>query len=303
MTKIEMLFVAAIGWAGFVAAESVTNNLNVQGGFIYNHGAVNPGDIGMTFTNAGIRDITISAGQLSGVSPETGEVITNAANLLSLKAESLTTVSNVTAGGQFVGDGSGLTNLNVESLSGTIRAANLPSTGTWNASGLTIQNANLSGDVLVQGTSLSVSSNLTVQGTIRGNGSGLSNVAAGGADGSIQFNQNGQLAGNTNFFIHAETGKLAFNAKAGNLFRAYKVERGGISDENLIYVLRRFEDTTELCLLKNGVETIRLRGDGSIYATGVLAVGGLSFGGGPSGSTGWFIPEEGDLSMGTFTQE
>ncbi len=285
-----------------VYAESVTNNLDVQGGFIYNHGAVNPGDIGMTFTNAGIRDITVSAGQLSGVDPETGAVITNSANLLSLKAESLTTVSNVTAGGKFIGDGSGLTNLTAESLSGTISAASLPSSGTWNASGLTIQNANLSGDVLVQGTSLNVSSNLTVQGTISGNGSGLSNVAAGGADGSIQFNQNGQLSGNTNFFVHAETGKLAFYAREGNLFRAFK--GGEVSDANMIYVLRRFEDTTELCMFKDGVETIRLRGDGSIYATGALEVGGLSLGGGgTSGSTGWFIPEEGDLSMGSFTQQ
>ena len=57
-------------------------------------------------------------------------------------------------------------------------------------------------------------------------------------------------------------------------------------------------------MLKDGVETIRLRGDGSIYATGALEVGGLSLGGGgTSGSTGWFIPEEGDLSMGSFTQQ
>jgi hypothetical protein len=303
MMKYNVLMGVAVGLAGMVLSETVTNNLNVQGGFIYNHGAVNPGDIGLTFTNEGIRDITVSAGQLSGVDPETGEVITNSANLLALKAESLTAVSNVTAGGRFSGDGSGLTNLNAESLSGTISTASLPNSGTWDASGLTIQNASLSGDVLVQGASLNVSSNLTVQGTISGNGSGLSNVAAGGTDGSVQFNQNGQLAGNTNFFIHPETGKLAFYAQEGNLFRAFKGEPE-VSGTNLIYVLRRFEGTTELCMFKNGVETIRLRGDGSIYATGALEVGGLSLGGGgTSGSTGWFIPEEGDLSMGTFTQQ
>jgi len=127
-------------------------------------------------------------------------------------------------------------------------------------------------------------------------------TGAAGAPGSIQFNENGQLAGNTNLFIHAETGKLAFYAQEGNLFRAFK--GGEVSDANMIYVLRRYEDTIELCLLQNGEQTVRLRGDGSIYASGTLNVGGLSLGGGEtSGSTGWFIPEEGDLSMGPFTQE
>lgn len=290
-----ILLFAAGAWA-----ESVTNNLDVQGGFVYNHGIINPGDAGLTFTNEGIRDITISAGQLSGIDPETGNVITNPANLLSIKAESLTTVSNVTAGGTFVGDGSGLTNLNAAKINGRIKVSNLPSSGTWNASGLIITNAQLAGNVTVN--TLTVSTNLTVQGTISGNGSGLSSVAAGGENGSIQFNQNGQLAGNTNFFVHSETGKLAFYAREGNLFRAFKGTE--VSETNMIYVLRRFEGTTELCMFKDGVETIRLRGDGSIYATGALEVGGLSLGGGgTSGSTGWFIPEEGDLSMGTFTQQ
>lgn len=296
---VSCLF-AAIG--GFVFAESITNNLNLQTNLVVNSGNVPAGDMGLTFTNSAVRGILISAGQLSGIDPETGAVITNSANLLSLKAASLTTVSNIVAGGEFVGNGFSLTNLNADSLNGTISASSLPSGGTWNASGMTIQNANLSGDVHVEGDALTISTNLTVQGKISGDGSGLSEVAAGGAPGSIQFNDKGVLAGNTNFFIHAETGKLAFYAREGNLFRAFRGNE--VSDENMIYVLRRFEDTTELCMLKDGVETIRLRGDGSIYATGALEVGGLSLGGGESsGSTGWFIPEEGDLSMGTFTQE
>ena len=85
---------------------------DVRGGFIYNHGVINPDVVGMTFTNVGIRDVTVSAGQLSGVDPETGAVITNSANLLSLKAQSLETTGDMTAGGQFVGNGFGLTNLN-----------------------------------------------------------------------------------------------------------------------------------------------------------------------------------------------
>jgi hypothetical protein len=149
MTKIGVLLGWAVGLAGFISAETVTNNLDVQGGFIYNHGAVNPGDIGMTFTNAGIRDITISAGQLSGVDPETGAVITNAVNLLPLKVQSLTTVGDIVTGGKFIGDGSELTNLNISSSS-------LPTSGVWNAAGMTITNATLTGHVSV--------SSLTVQG-------------------------------------------------------------------------------------------------------------------------------------------
>jgi hypothetical protein len=284
-----------------VWAESVTNGLDLQGGLISGHGYVPAGDNGLTFTNYGLRDLTISAGQLSGVDPENGAVITNAANLLSLKAESLTAVSNVTAGGSFVGDGSQLTNLNVNSFSGTLNASSLPASGVWNAAGMTITNASLAGDVTVQ--SLTVSTNLTVQGTISGNGAGLSNIAASGTDGSIQFNQTGQLAGAPNFFIHPATGKMAFHAREGNIFRVFKGDNAYARD--MTYVLRRFDDTTtELCMFKDGVETIRLRGDGSIYASGTLEVGGLSLGGGEtSGSTGWFVPEEGDLSMGTFTQQ
>ncbi len=105
---------------GNASTNAATKTIDVRGGFIYNHGAVNPDDVGLTFTNAGIRDITISAGQLSGVDPETGVVITNSANLLPLKAQSLETTGDVTAGGSFVGDGSGLTDLSVTNLVGDI---------------------------------------------------------------------------------------------------------------------------------------------------------------------------------------
>jgi hypothetical protein len=291
-----------IGGASSVCAESVTNNLNLSGGFIYNHGIVNPGDLDLTFTNAGIRDITISVGQLSGVDPETGDVITNATNLLSLKAQAVETTGDITAGGMFAGDGSGLTNLNAESISGTLPSSILPSAGAWNAAGLTIQNATLSGDIQVAGETLTISTNLTVQGTISGNGSGLSDLPAGGTDGNLQFNEDGQLAGNPDYYIHSEAGKLAYKAQQGNLLRAYN---GEVTDANLVYVHRAYENTTEICMLNNGEETIRMRGDGSIYVAGTLEVtGGVTFGGEDSaGSTGWFIPEEGDLSMGTFTQE
>jgi len=129
MKKKIMLLGVAIGIAGWCVAGNASKNaskkaaaktIDVRGGFIYNHGAVNPDDVGLTFTNAGIRDITISAGQLSGVDPETGVVITNSANLLPLKAQSFETTGDVTAGGFFVGDGSKLTGLSVTNLVGDI---------------------------------------------------------------------------------------------------------------------------------------------------------------------------------------
>lgn len=254
-----------------VYAESVTNNLDINGGFIYNHGAINPGDIGMTFTNEGIRDVTVSAGQLSGVDPETGAIITNAANLLSLKAKSLTAVSNIVTGGRFIGDGSGLTNLNVDSLSGSISAASLPTSGVWNAAGVTITNATLADSTQ---TSLTITSNLTVQGTISGNGSGLTGVtaAAGGNDGELQFNDNGTLAGNTNFFMHPTEHKLAFRSPSGNFFRGYNSET--ISDNNLIYSVRNENGTSVLRLRENGQDTIRLSGDGTAYIKGTLKLDG-----------------------------
>jgi len=155
MIRIKVLLGVAVGFAGFVIAESVTNNLDVQGGFIYNHGVINPGDVGMTFTSAGIRDVTVSAGQLSGVDPETGIVITNSENLLSLKAKSLMAVSNVTAGGRFIGDGAGISNLNFQLFNGSVQAAQLPTSGVWNASGVMVSNLNSSGDLNMNGFKIS----------------------------------------------------------------------------------------------------------------------------------------------------
>jgi len=221
-----------------VCAESVTNNLDVQGGFIYNHGMINPGDMGMTFTNAGIRDVTVSAGQLSGVDPETGEVITNALNLISLKARSLETSGDIVSGGSFSGNASGLTHLSASRLTGKIKAANMPSSGTWNASGITINNAKLTG-----GT-----------------------VSAGGSSGSIQFNDNGILSGNPNFFIHPTEKKPAFRSPSGYFFRGYKSEP--ISDDNLIYSLRNEDGTSVLRLRKDGQDKIVLSGDGTITLNG-----------------------------------
>ncbi len=282
-----------IALAFVVGAETVTNNLDVQGGFIYNHGSVNPDDYGLTFTNAGVRDITISAGQLSGVDPETGTIITNSANLLPIKAQSLESsadivaASNIVAGGTFIGDGSGLTNLSVEVFNGTIQADQIeggaisasvmPTSGVWNASGLTITNPVLAGQIQVDGETLNISTNLNVDGTISGDGSGLTGLPAGGEDGELQFNDNGVLSGNTNYFIHPETGKLAFNSPEGWLFRAYS---GAVSNENMIYSVRNENGLSVVKLLRNGEENIRLSGDGDAMFSGDLQIGGTVFGDG-----------------------
>ncbi len=263
----RLLTMAGLFWAGTapVAAETVTNNLDVQGGFIYNHGAINPGDVGITFTNAGIRDVTISAGQLSGVDPETGAVITNAANLLPLKAQSLTTASNIVAGGSFIGNGTGLTNLNANALSGSISASSLPTSGVWNAVGVTITNANLAGDVTI--SSLTVSTNLTVQGTVEAD-----SISAAGSSGEFQFNQNGQLTGTSKLFIHEETQEPAYYA-SGILFQVYKY--ASVAGTNLIYSLYNEDGTSVLRLYENGQDTIRLSGDGAAYIKGDLQLDGL----------------------------
>lgn len=290
--KVGMLLGAVIGLSGFAGAESVTNNLNLNQGIVYNHGIVNPGDLGLNFTNEGVRDVTVSGGQLSGVDPETGAVITNAANLLPLKAQSLETSGDILVGGTLSGNASGLSNLNVETAlpEGAITADKLAG-------------GSVTGEKVAEGA---VGSQHIAAGAVQESHLGFnSKTVAGGQQGSLQFNQNGELAGFEDFFIHEETGKPAIISRSGNLMRYYNYYNNTeVSDENLIYVLRRYEDTTELCMLQNGVETLRLRGDGSIYASGTLKVGGLSLGGGGTqGSTGWFIPEEGDLSMGNFTQE
>ncbi len=257
-----------------VCAESVTNNLDVQGGFIYNHGMINPGDFGMTFTNAGIRDVTVSAGQLSGVDPVTGEVITNALNLISLKARSLETSGDIVSRGSFSGNASGLTNLSASRLTGMIKAANMPSSGTWNASGITINNAKLTG-----GT-----------------------VSAGGSSGSIQFNDNGILSGNPNFFIHPTEKKPAFRSPSGYFFRGYKSEP--ISDDNLIYSLRNEDGTSVLRLRENGQDKVVLKGDGSITFGGETRTTWPSGGGDSTNvvtTTFTYVPPQGDLAMGIYT--
>ncbi len=276
--------------------------------YVYNMAFLDMAATSNDFRDAEIAHHGISVGQLVGVNPETGQIITNAANLLSIMARSAYVAGTVDAG-EFVGDGSGLTNLNAGMVVGYLPVSSLPTSGVWNVSDLTLKNANFEGPLSVGGQTLDIDSDLNVQGMLTGDASGLSNMPAAGLDGSLQFNSGGRLAGDTNYFIHAETGKIAFRAREGNLWRAYK--RGEVLDRNLIYAVRDHEDTAELCLLTDGVEMIRLRGDGSAYIAGSLEVGGdVTFANGvtidgessPYGSDNWYIPEAGDLSMGPYVE-
>jgi hypothetical protein len=273
--------------------------INMGSNYVYNLGYLDVAAASNDFTDAEVAHNAISVGQLVGVNPETGQMVTNAVNLLPIMARSVFAAGEVNAG-WFAGNGGGLTNLNGGSIMGYIPIGSMPTSGVWNVSGLTFKDAHFEGPLSVGGQTLEVGSDLNVQGKLSGDASGLSNVPAGGTDGSLQFNSEGRLVGNTNYFIHAETGKMSFHAKEGNLWRAYK--RGVVSDETLAYVVRDYGRTVELCLLTDGIENIRLRGDGTAYIAGDLKVGGdVTFANGiTAGSNNWYIPESGDLSMGNY---
>lgn len=277
------------------------SGINMGSNYVYNLGFLDVAATSNNFTDAEVAHNGISVGQLVGINPETGQIITNAVNLLPIMARSAFIAGEVNAG-LFSGDGAGLTNLNGEALVGYIPVGSMPTSGVWNISGMTLKNANFEGPLSVGGQALDIDSDLNVQGTLSGNASGLSNIPAGGSDGSIQFNAAGQLEGNTNYFIHAETEKLGFYA-TDNIFRAYAGHT--TAGENLIYVVRRYGSSSELCLLDQGTETIRFRGDGTAYIAGDLTVGGeVTFENGVTmGGENWYIPAGGDLSMGTFTQQ
>lgn len=271
----------------------LAGNLQAQGQPWNNLGLIDI-QAGEDFGDAEYRGRAISVGQLVGIDPDDGTMITGTVYLLPLMARSLYAAGVVDAG-YFVGDGSQLENLDAQSLQGTISPTAMPAAGIWDASGLNIANARLSGDLQVEGEELVIVSNLRVQGSISGDGSALDNIAAGN-DGDLQFNSAGRLAASNNIFVHEGTGRLVLRSVDGNLLHVYR--EGVVDDGNLVFVLRDSGDTVELVMRRDGEDTLRLGGDGSITAEN-LNVGSLSVGSGPS--SGWFIPEAGDLSMGEFT--
>lgn len=199
-------------------------------------------------------------------------------------------------GGPISGNGSGLTNLNANFLSGSIPALRLPNSGTWNAAGVTIQNANLAGNVHVEGDALTLSTNLTVQGALT-----AASISAAGSDGTIQFNQAGKLAGSDKLFIHQETGKPSLLAEEGNLLRVYK--DGIVNGTNLIYSLREEGGDAVLRMFKNGQQTVQIMGDGTASFAGSLNVAGaVVCSSGTVGTNTWYIPQSGDLLMGAYIE-
>lgn len=289
MKKVYILMVWVVSvFSGF--SESVTNDLDVQNGIIYGYGFVNSGDLGQAFTNEGVRDVLVSAGQLCGIDPETGSVITNNLNLLPVVVQSLIAVSNIMVSGCFEGDGSGLFNLPAAGLSGVLPVSVLPTSGIWDAGDMVITNATFEGATSV---CMDITSNLVVQGMISGDGSGLVNLAASGGEGELQFNRNGTLTGNTNYFIHPVANELAIRSQDRNIFSAYNDE--DISDTNLIYALSNEYGTPVLRLRKDGADRLVFSGDGSI------TFGGETRTNWPSAGSLTYVPQQGDISMGVYT--
>jgi len=157
--------------------------LNLQGGLITNHGFVTLFDTNMAYIGN-----TISIGQLMGLNPTDGSGLTNRLDYLPLMADSLIAHGNVVAGGSFIGDGSGLSNIAVTNLYGTIDSELIASgainsgkiadgtigTNDFNLAELDARYINTSGDTIAG--SLSIQSNLVV-GT--GTATGLRAVAEG----------------------------------------------------------------------------------------------------------------------------
>ena len=177
--------------------------------------------------------------------------------------------------GRFIGDGSGLTNLPVQAQLEQVLAgiSNSPAAGittnriaTWDAG------AALSEHIQGSAETVTITTNLTVQGVITGDGSGLTKVAAGGSDGQVQYNNNGTLAGYTNLFVHPNDGGLAVRERNGNFFRMYNGET--LIETNLIVSLRNESGTSVLRLRKDNQDSIRLSGDGTAYIKGNLQLDG-----------------------------
>lgn len=119
-------------------------DVDMNTGRILNLGLVDTSETG-GFTAAPYRAMAVSAGQLTGVDPETGLPLTAYYQLLPLMVRSLSAADGVDAV-YFSGDGSMLSNLNAGAISaGRLPAAVLPGTGTWEAGGMAIKDAEIYG--------------------------------------------------------------------------------------------------------------------------------------------------------------
>jgi hypothetical protein len=285
MKKLSTLLGCVCCLTAFAQTNLVTDTLPDDAGL----------DLSSSLTAANVANVAVNAGQLSGWYAD-GTVITNVNDLLPLVVQSLTV--ETADGESVVLDANGIAAIDVSAGSFTFldeEGEPVNTVTSWND---VIERINWSSVSNVPPANVASIPSASIQKEQLA----FDPVAAGGEEGSIQFNAAGQISGNTNYFMHADTGKLAFNCEGGNIFRAYK--DGAVTETNLIYVVRRYEDTAEVVLSQGGEEKIRLRGDGTMMVKGTLEVDALSLNGtGSEGTSGWFIPEEGDLSMGAFTQQ
>jgi hypothetical protein len=97
------------------------DGISVSNDYIRNIGLVDMAGWNTDYTGA-VRHLGVSLGQLSGIEPQTGAVITNSQNLIPLTVRSLTARTAIN------GNGVGITNVNAETLDG-LHAASF-ATGT-----------------------------------------------------------------------------------------------------------------------------------------------------------------------------
>jgi hypothetical protein len=110
--------------------EAIT--IDLEGGYVKHMGFVPAGDEGMGFTNENIRHMAVSIGQLSGVNPETGQIIINEDNLLPLVSHELDVTRNAffytnvyIAGDTYIygvlyGNGAGMSNIPSANITGSL---------------------------------------------------------------------------------------------------------------------------------------------------------------------------------------
>ncbi len=111
-----------------------SGTLDLSGGYVTNMGYIDAAVLDKEFTNAALRTLAVSIGQLGGVNPETGEIITDEANLLPLVSKEMDVTGKAyfytniyISGDTFVygaiyGSGVGITNLPVQNISGLLTA-------------------------------------------------------------------------------------------------------------------------------------------------------------------------------------
>jgi hypothetical protein len=125
MTNRAWLWVLLVGWAATAEAQRFfPDGIILSNEYVRQQGLVDLQNwTGGLVTNANVRGLGVSLGQLSGIDPETGEAITDSANLLPLNARSLRVTGSSRLEGALdmnggaisnaviYGNGAGLTNL------------------------------------------------------------------------------------------------------------------------------------------------------------------------------------------------